>query len=147
MIKVYPVDNNKVWTGEEIVQSIKSPINGFLESPPDLIGTEVAMRMGSNQVVLPTYPNIAPRKEPLPPVPVEVTMRQARLALLGAGLLSQIESAINAIEDQTTKAAVQIEQEYAQTVNREHSQVKEIINQLELTEDQVNGLFITASKL
>lgn len=40
-----------------------------------------------------------------PAVPEEVTMRQARLALLAAGKLNDVQAAIDAIADASAKAA------------------------------------------
>ena len=60
-----------------------------------------------------------PEPAPLPvPVPQSVTMRQARLALLGAGLLDDVDAALAAIPDATQRRAAQIEWEYAATVER-----------------------------
>ena len=51
--------------------------------------------------------------EPADPVPVpvitSVTMRQARLALLGAGLLDDVDAAIAAISDPVQRKAAEIE--------------------------------------
>ena len=43
-----------------------------------------------------------------PVVPTVVTQRQARLALLGAGLLDAVDAAIDAIPDPATRAAARI---------------------------------------
>lgn len=80
-------------------------------------------------------------------VPTVVTMRQARLALLQAGLLSQVEAAIAAIEDAGLSQAVQIEWEYAAEVNREHPWVQSLATALGLTEKQLDDLFNLAATL
>jgi hypothetical protein len=80
-------------------------------------------------------------------IPRRVTMRQARLALLGAGLLEQIDTAINAIEDATQKAAAKIEWEYAQEVDRDHQWVQGLSVALELSEAQLDALFTQAAAL
>jgi hypothetical protein len=78
---------------------------------------------------------------PAPPViPTSVTMRQARLALLGAGLLDQVNAAI-------TDPAAQIEWEYATTVERNSPLVQNLSIGLGLTEEQLDSLFTTASTL
>jgi hypothetical protein len=82
------------------------------------------------------------------PIYVEsVTMRQARLALLGAGLLTDVDNAINAIEDTTQRQAALIEWEYAQSVDRDSPLVTSVLSAWELTEAEVNALFYQASLL
>jgi hypothetical protein len=76
-------------------------------------------------------------------VPRSVTMRQARLALFRAGLLEQVDSAIQAQAESTAK----IEWEYAQTVDLNSDLVQGLSQQLQLTEQQLYDLFITASQL
>lgn len=75
-----------------------------------------------------------------------VSMRQARLALMGAGLLSQIEAAIAGLES-PTKEAVLIEWEYAQDVRRTHTWVMALAAQLGITDAQLDDLFATAITL
>ena len=84
-----------------------------------------------------------------PPVPVitSVTMRQARLALLGAGLLDDVDAAIAAITDPVQHKAAEIEWEYAQTVNRDSQFTMQLAEGLGLTEEQLNNLFTVASSL
>lgn len=79
-------------------------------------------------------------------VPQTVTMRQARLALLGAGYLAAVEAAIAALPS-PTKEAVQIEWEYAQEVERSRGIVAELGTVLGLSESELDNLFIVASKL
>lgn len=84
-----------------------------------------------------------------PPVPVitSVTMRQARLALLGAGLLDDVDAAIASIPDPIQRKAAEIEWEYAQTVDRDSPFTQQLAQGLGLTTEQKNELFVQASQL
>jgi hypothetical protein len=75
-------------------------------------------------------------------VPQSVTMRQARLALLEVELLDDVE-AVLATQDR----AVQIEWEYATTVERTSPLVGAIGQMVSYSDEQINELFIKASKL
>ena len=79
-------------------------------------------------------------------VPKVVTMRQARLALLGAGLLPGVTAAINAM-DSPQKEGAQIEWEYSQTVERNRGFVLLLGAALGLTELQLDNLFVAAGAL
>jgi hypothetical protein len=80
------------------------------------------------------------------PVPAQVTMRQARLALHSAGLLSGVDLAIAGMtEPAKTQAA--IEWEYAQTVDRNAGLVPAMATALGMTESQIDDLFILAATL
>lgn len=83
---------------------------------------------------------------PAPIVPGAVTMRQARLALLNAGLLSQVDIKIGALPS-PQKEAAQIEWEYSQEVQRHNGFVSLLAPSLGLTEAQLDQLFITAAGL
>lgn len=85
---------------------------------------------------------------PLPPptVPAVVTMRQARLALLGAGLLDGVEAAIDAMSS-PQKDAARIEWEYSQEVQRHNGFVSVLAPMLGLTEAQTDALFVVAAGL
>ena len=80
------------------------------------------------------------------PVPAEVTMRQARLALLGAGLLDDVETAINAMTD-PAKSAARIEWDYSNSLRRDHALVTALGAALGLTTEQVDALFVAAAAL
>jgi len=75
-----------------------------------------------------------------------VSPRQARLALLGAGLLTQIEAGIAALPE-PTKTAVTIEWEYATHVDRNSQWVGALAQALELTDEQLDQLFEVAATL
>jgi hypothetical protein len=80
------------------------------------------------------------------PVPTRVTMRQARLALLGAGLLTTVNTAIAAMSGEAGEAA-RIEWEYSQEVHRDRGLVSALGTQLGMTEAQLDALFVTAAAL
>lgn len=79
-------------------------------------------------------------------VPLQVTMRQARLALLQSNLLSQVDTAIASLPS-PQKEAAQIEWEYSSDVIRTSSFVNSLGTALNLTSDQIDQLFITAATL
>ena len=79
-------------------------------------------------------------------VPQSVTMRQARLALHAAGLLTSVDAAIAAMPE-PDKTAAQITWEFAQTVDRGFGMVPQLAAALGMTETQIDELFIAAAKL
>ena len=79
-------------------------------------------------------------------VPSKVTMRQARLALLQAGLLDDVEALIASLEGPEGQAA-RIEWDYSSEVFRNKPFVISLGTQLGLTEEQLDALFIAASQI
>lgn len=82
------------------------------------------------------------RPEPVVVVPEVVSMRQARLALLAASLLDDVEAAIAAAPQ-----AARIEWEYATEVHRDYGLVLTLAPALGLTDQQLDDLFVTAASL
>ena len=70
-----------------------------------------------------------------------ITMRQARLYLLGAGLLKQVDSIVSQNE------AWKIEWEYATDVVKNSQLVVALSNQLGLSSEAIDVMFDEASKL
>lgn len=93
--------------------------------------------------------NVADYVEPEPQpesVPQSLTARQARLALHGIGKLSGVPAAIAALpEPQKTQA--EIEWEYATHIERNNQFVAVLASALQLTDEQINQLFIEGAKL
>lgn len=83
-----------------------------------------------------------PTPPPPPSVPRSVSMRQARLALLGAGLLDEVEALI-ALQP----AAVQIEWEYATDIWRNRDLVATLAPALGLSDAQIDDLFVAAKAI
>lgn len=76
------------------------------------------------------------------PAPQQVAMRQARLALLSAGLLDDVEVVIAA-----AGRAAQLEWEYAAVVDRSNPAVAAVQQQQGMTDAQIDDLFREAAKL
>jgi hypothetical protein len=89
-----------------------------------------------------------PEPADAPPVPVitSVTMRQARLALLQQGLLTQINNAVASIPGAQGEA-VRIEWEFSSTVERNRPLVQALAASLGLTSQQLDDLFTLAATL
>jgi hypothetical protein len=88
--------------------------------------------------------------EPADPVPVVVpqvvSMAQARLALIGAGLFSTVDAGLKALpEPQRTTALTAWE--YAPTVSRNGTLVTALAGQFRLTEAQLDALFTAAAAI
>ena len=79
-------------------------------------------------------------------VPEVVTMRQARLALLGAGLLAQVNTAVANMPGVEGDAA-RIEWEYAQEVRRDSPLVAALSAAFGWTGAQLDDLFTEGAKL
>ena len=79
-------------------------------------------------------------------VPQAVTMRQARLALLGAGKLSAVDAAISALPE-PTKSAAKIEWEFSSEVQRNRGLVVQLGTALGLDDKALDALFVAAAKL
>lgn len=103
-------------------------------------------RMSMLASLVPDGAEILPYVAPPTPVPAAVTMRQARLALLGAGLLDDVEAAINALPS-PQKEAARIEWEYSQEVQRYNGFVSVLSPSLGLNDAQLDAMFIQAAKL
>lgn len=87
---------------------------------------------------------IAPYVEPEPipePIPQVITMRQARLQLLEVGLLDNVEALV-ALDRKS-----QIEWEYANEVYRQSPLIESVKEAMSLTDEQIDDMFIAASKL
>lgn len=81
-----------------------------------------------------------------PVITQSVTMRQARLALLGAGKLALVDAAIDGMPE-PQKSAARIEWEYSNEVQRHNGFVEALGPALGMTSAQIDALFVAAAKL
>lgn len=96
--------------------------------------------------VLPEGTEILPADPPPVIIPASVTMRQARLALLQAGKLDAVDAAIASMTG-TAGAEAQIAWEFSSMVERLQPLVLSIGAGLNMTEQEIDDLFLLASTL
>lgn len=89
---------------------------------------------------------IVPSPPTADPVPDVVSMCQARLALLAAGLIDQVDTAIASMAGQEG-AAARIGWEYAQVVRRDSPLVLALATALSLDDAQLDNLFRAAGMM
>lgn len=96
------------------------------------------------------YPNDVVTRKPIftpqPEVPQAVTMRQARLALLAAGRLGDVDTAIASLPS-PQKEEAQIEWDYSNSVERDRPFVLQLGQALGLSSADLDQLFIKAATL
>ena len=101
-----------------------------------------------DHLITPDFDAIVDYKPPqaVETCPQEVTMRQARLALLAAGKLAGVEAAIAAMPE-PQKTAASIEWEYSNALQRNNPFVAQLGAALGLDDAGIDALFVEASKL
>jgi len=81
-------------------------------------------------------------------VPAQVTMAQARKALIMSGItIASVDAAIDAIADATEREIAQTDWQYRDTVRRDSDLVTTLGTELGVTEQQQDDLFILAAGL
>lgn len=76
-----------------------------------------------------------------------LTRRQFKLALLENNLLTKVEQAISAIEDETLKTRIQIEYTESEKFERTNASVQYMLSVLDLNEEQVDEMWRYAMSL
>lgn len=153
---VYQTDAYGVFVG--ITSADESPLEpgvflipaGCVEvKPPKFDANTQLARFVEGKWLIEAIPAPEPEPEPEPPQPGPpsvVTMRQARLALLKAGLLEQVNTAIASLQGAEGEAA-RIEWEYSQEIWRNRPFVILLGDTLGLSAKQIDDLFIEAATL
>ena len=119
-----------------VVNTIEVESLSFL---PNLIDASLGGSIGDSYIngefIKPTQPKV---------VPSIVTMRQARLALLDANLLDNVEQVLNLLPE-PMKSEAKIDWEYAAEVRRDWPTLNQIAEYLDLTEEFIDDMFILAA--
>lgn len=123
--------------GEKVIGTASDSYNG-----PDLL-VDIPEGMDLNNLQKYRYIN----DEIVPAVPAEVTRRQAIQALFLAGILSNVQAAIDAIPDATQRGMVQIEWEDSLNFERSRPTLIALATALGLSSTDLDNLFITAADL
>ncbi len=122
------------------------PAYSTAEAPPEVIdGHFIKFADGAWQLVASPAP-VVEEPEPVSTRVTRVTMRQARLALLGAGKLPAVNAAIAAMQGAQGEAA-RIEWEYSQEVQRDRGLVTALGSQMGMTEKELDALFTAAAAI
>lgn len=145
MIKYYSYSNIGAYEGisgvlEDEYQAL--PVRSTIIPPPSLEDDEVAYFHGDGWFVgkpIEEQPSVAQ-------VPASITMRQARLQLHAIGKLTAVQDAINKLPE-PPKTLAQIEWDYAAVVERASPFVALMTPALGLSDEEMDELFIQASKL
>ena len=85
------------------------------------------------------------RPEVIDPVPEPVTRRQAKVALLQAGLLDEVEAGIEAITDTITKRIAKLDWSEAQEFRRDWPLLNQLAAGMGITDGQLDELFRVAA--
>jgi hypothetical protein len=83
---------------------------------------------------------------PAPEVPAVVTMRQARQAMLSAGILAQVDALIAAMPGEEGESA-RIDWNHARDVKRDWPLIGALGPQMGLTEQEIDDLFVYAATI
>lgn len=129
---------------ETVPDDFKGVIEGVTVAPDPMLGALQYFNHGTDRWQAgPVMPPVVP----VPPaVPASVTMRQARLALLAAGKLDDVQTAIDALPE-PTRSVARIEWEYSQAVERDRELVVVLGSALGLDAAALDALFIDAVRL
>lgn len=139
---IYLTDTQGCFTESVTFDPLQAiPRGAVFVAPPATTGDEVAQWAGDVWRVLASAPVPAAT-----PVPQSVTMRQARLALLAAGLLQNVQSAISSLAE-PDKSKAQIEWEYSNALERNNPFVAVLGAALGLNSAALDALFIQAAAL
>lgn len=138
-------DNNQIFIGTQVIDPMQAlPKGTVVADEPIIPSGKYAKRVGSEWVIVDTYPIV----EPTPTaIPQEVQMYQAREALIRSGIpTTQIDTIIAGLPS-PQKELSQNQWEYSPTMKRYNSWVSELAPLIPLTETQLDDLFILAGTL
>ena len=145
----YTTVTNLQWADSEhtrITADVTFDKHGTLPFCASASDVEAHGREIFNRAVAGDFGPIAAYVAPPVVIPTVVTMRQARLAMLDAGILTSVSDALSAMTGPAGEAA-RIEWEYAAELKRDHPLVASLSAALGLTSAQLDGLFTVAAGL
>lgn len=118
-------------------------LDGYMLIPDDNADISIGAKFENGQWIFPQI-NQDSQLESIPSVPKRITRRQARLALLEAGLLDVVEQIM---ADPETPRAARITYEDAAEWHRDDPLIVTFAKQLDLSDEQIDALFVRASTL
>lgn len=130
--------NENGWFIDTIISNRHTEIEPLNKSTTEINGELRSNFTGYAWVEVPYFANI---EEISKEIPQSVTPRQARLALLQATLLDEVELLL------ANDKAMQIWWEYSLEIERNHTYIEAMATALGLTTTQLDDLFILANTL
>lgn len=91
--------------------------------------------------------HLNPPPPPPPTVPEQVSRAQGKAALIAAGLWSDVLAYVDAITDPTEKALAEVALDDTTHWRRDSPTMQSISTALDITSEQMDDLFISASKI
>lgn len=134
---LYPLMIENLWSNEDLEN-----LGLYLPAPADEVPEGKIVTGQSVERINGVVKYVYTLSDYVPEIPTRVSRRQAKLALLNAGLLDTVEIAIESLG-----ASEKIEWVDALEFNRNDGLLKSIGASLGLTEEQIDNLFIQASNL
>tara|TARA_R110002126_G_scaffold217985_1_gene363764 strand:- start:124 stop:546 length:423 start_codon:yes stop_codon:yes gene_type:complete len=116
------------------------PTRSTLVVPPSLRSGEYAKFNGIEWLVITELPEVSE------PIPAQIGMDQAKLALYDEGLIDAVELAIDALPV-GQKKRVKIEWNTRTTVRRNRGLVSKVLKAAGLSETDIDNLFVLANTL
>lgn len=133
-MRAHQIDSNGLILNTIVVNS--------LDDLPNLVDASIGGGRGDSVIGGVLVPASA-----VQPVPQAVTRRQAKQALLLAGLLDDVQPAIDAIPEATQRGLIQIEWDDSQVFERDRPALIALATALGLDSDDLDDMFRTASAL
>lgn len=140
-IKIYGYDSEGYFTEVQTTNKYKGLPKNFTYIAPTMLDTSKFFRFNGTQWEILDSRVISIE------VPQTITVRQAREQLIRIGLLSKVQTEIDKITDLTQKEIVQNYWEYSMDFKRDNEVLITLATNLGLTSQDIDSLFIEASKL
>ena len=139
-MKVYLLDDNNCFKGIEEINPLAPLPRCTTTPPPETVGEQVAYFIGNKWVVLDSHPT---KPEPTMSIPQSLTPRQVRMILTQNNLRELVETTIANSTDYDLKDWW----EYSLDYKRDNEILISFGEQIGLTPEQIDTMFIEGAKL
>lgn len=148
-------ENGSLVQGLDIAESSTIKLCGYLpiksdtpsqpENSHEIISERIVQIEDDGVIITRTWEDNPPL---IPEIPASISPRQIRLWLIDHNIsLSNIDDAINNIEDIYLKEKTKVEWQYSPYIERQHPMISMLGQQLGLNSEQIDAAFIEAAQL